>query len=206
MAHHETVQPASTSLSSARAQAVRHQEVLRGLTPCILQTLNMTSPTAFYSMLAKKMRNGVVFIKRALLHSEQKSILLYVIFGLLTTGINIAAFGVCLIAGAGTAISNIIAWILAVLFAYVTNRRWVFTSENYRGAAVLKEFVMFLLCRLGTGVIDQVLMLVAVDYVGNKYIPANNFFMWSMAVKIGSNIVVIILNYIFSRMIIFTKK
>ena len=148
----------------------------------------------------------MVFIKGFCLRSEQKSILLYVIFGLLTTGINIAAFGVCLIAGAGTAISNIIAWILAVLFAYVTNRRWVFTSENHRGAAVLKEFVMFLLCRLGTGVIDQVLMLVAVDYVGNKYIPANNFFMWSMAVKTGSNIVVIILNYIFSRMVIFTKK
>lgn len=165
---------------------------------------DFTNSILFNACEKNEKRGG--FIKRALLHSEQKSILLYVIFGLLTTGINIAAFGVCLIAGAGTAISNIIAWILAVLFAYVTNRRWVFTSENYRGAAVLKEFVMFLLCRLGTGVIDQVLMLVAVDYVGNKYIPANNFFMWSMAVKIGSNIMVIILNYIFSRMIIFTKK
>ena len=126
---------------------------------------------------------------------KYKSFLAYIFFGVCTTGVNIAVYGICTRCGWTTGKANVAAWILAVLFAYITNRQWVF-----------KEFLTFLACRIGTGVIDQVIMIVGVDYIGPRYIQPEFLFLWGMAVKTGSNVLVILLNYVFSKLLIFTKK
>ena len=68
--------------------------------------------------------------------------LLYLFFGGVTTVINIAAYALCARAGLPTWLSNAVAWVLAVLGAYVSNRIWVFRSRS-RGRALAKEFLSF---------------------------------------------------------------
>ena len=121
----------------------------------------------------------------------------YLIFGVLTTLVNIAAYW--LLAhplGLPTVPSTVIAWVLAVLFAYVTNRKWVFHSEATTRQEIIKEGVSFYLCRLGTGVLDWLGMYVMVVVLH-----------WNdLIVKVALNIVVIVLNYVASRLIVFRKK
>ena len=123
--------------------------------------------------------------------------ILYIIFGALTTLVNIAAYW--LFAHPlmlPTVPSSVIAWVLAVLFAYLTNRKWVFQSEAVTGREILREGVSFYLCRLGTGILDWVCMFIMVDRL-----------CWNdMIVKIAVNILVIILNYVASKLIVFKKS
>lgn len=138
--------------------------------------------------------------------TKYKSLISYAFFGALTTAVNIITYGACTWFGMGTGWANALAWVLSVLFAYFTNRKWVFESENRTLPAVLKEFASFVACRAGTGVLDQVIMVVGVDVLGPKLIPAEYGYLWSMGLKIASNVLVIILNYVFSKVIIFNKK
>lgn len=132
-------------------------------------------------------------IQRLLL--KYKSFILYVFFGGCTTLVNVIAYAICARAfHLGTVISNIIAWILAVSFAYVTNRSMVFQSEAKGKTAVIREVISFFSCRLLTGGVDLLMMYVFVDMIG-----VNDLLM-----KIISNIIVILLNYIASKLLIFT--
>ena len=141
------------------------------------------------------------------LFAKYRELLLYVLFGGLTTLINIVVYGVCTqLLQLSTAASNALAWVLSVLFAYFTNRKWVFESTARTPQALLREFVSFVSCRLGTGVLDQIIMVVGVDVFGARFIPVQYSDLWSMGLKIASNILVILLNYIFSKLIIFRKK
>lgn len=140
------------------------------------------------------------------LFEKYKAQIAYLFFGGVTTVINIAVYGICTRVGMTTGISNILAWVCAVIVAYVTNRGWVFKSENHTPAAIAKEFAAFIACRIGTGVIDQIIMVVGTDVLGPRLIPAEYLYVWGLGLKIVSNIVVIILNYILSKMIIYTKK
>jgi putative flippase GtrA len=128
---------------------------------------------------------------------KYKMVILYLFFGGCTTLINIVVYYVLYeVAGVSNLISTIFAWIVSVLFAFVTNRNYVFESEQNSISARLKEVVMFFSCRLLTGVLDVIIMVVAVDFLhGNSLI-------W----KIISNILVILLNYIASKLVIFKKK
>ena len=137
---------------------------------------------------------------------KYREIILYLVFGVLTTLVNIIIYGVCTRAGMSTGWANALAWVLAVAFAYITNRIWVFRSENRTLKAVLREIISFVACRAGTGVLDQIIMVVGVDVISPRIVPAEYAFMWSMGLKIASNVLVIILNYIFSKVIIFRKK
>ena len=90
---------------------------------------------------------------------------------------------------------TIIAWVAAVLFAYLTNRKWVFHSEVKGTKGILKEISAFFGCRLATGVVDWLMMFLFVDC-------------WhfnDVLIKIIANVVVIILNYIASKWLIFRK-
>lgn len=137
---------------------------------------------------------------------KHRPLIAYAFFGALTTVVNIVSYAVCTWFGMATGWANALAWVLSVLFAYFTNRRWVFESENRSRVAVLKEFASFVACRLGTGVLDQIIMVVGVDMLGPKIIPEPYAYLWSLGLKIASNVLVIILNYVFSKLIIFRKK
>lgn len=115
----------------------------------------------------------------------------YTIFGILTSVINILVYFLFTdVLSINYIISNIVAWFVSVLFAYVTNRIWVFESENEN---ILYEIVMFYGGRLFTGVLETILLILFIDFL----CLSNTFS------KIFVTIVVVILNYIFSKKIVF---
>lgn len=128
---------------------------------------------------------------------KYKFIILYGIFGVLTTVINIGVYGLLYsVLDVSNVISNIIAWIASVLFAFITNKIWVFESKSFDVKLIIKELGSFTACRIATGVLDLGIMFVGVDLLKG---PA-------IILKIVSNIIVIILNYIMSKIFVFKKK
>lgn len=130
----------------------------------------------------------------------------YLFFGALTTLVNIAVYGAATYLGMAVGWANALAWTLSVAFAYYTNRRWVFESTASGLAAVLRELGAFVACRLGTGLLDQAIMMLGVDFLGPRLVAPEHLYIWGLALKIASNVIVIVLNYIFSKLIIFAKK
>lgn len=121
----------------------------------------------------------------------------YLVFGALATIVNIAAYSICLYAmHIENAISNVIAWVVAAIFAYLTNRFFVFDSKVNDGKGVVREILSFFGCRLLTLGVDEAIMIITVDKL-----MFNAFLM-----KVIANIVVIVLNFVFSKIWIFKKK
>ena len=120
----------------------------------------------------------------------------YLVFGALSTVINIFVFAICAKGlNFSTTLSNVIAWIVAVLFAYITNKLYVFDSKTSRLKELGKEIISFFSARIATLVIETVFLWIVIDKLGFNEI----------LMKIVSNIIVIILNYIFSKVFIFKK-
>ena len=128
--------------------------------------------------------------------SKYKGVTLYLIFGVLTTLVNIVAYwGVAHLMNIATMPSTVVAWVLAVLFAYFTNRKWVFDSTANTSHEIVQELLSFFACRLATGVVDWGCMLVFVDLLG-----------WNdVIIKTAANVLVIVLNYVASKLIIFKE-
>lgn len=124
------------------------------------------------------------------------AVLLYLFFGGCTTILNVCLY-YCLrhLAGYSLNASNIAAWVGAVLFAYVTNRKWVFESKAKGALPVAKEIGRFFACRLATGIMDVGIMYFTVTLCG-----------WNdVIMKLISNCIVIVVNYAASKLIIFRK-
>ena len=186
-------------------------------------------------------------------------VLSYLIFGVLTTLLNIvlyALFNKLFGYTAANSWGNVLDNIICILFAYATNRAFVFRSRT-RGRAAFSEFGKFVTCRLGTLVLDAVIMMVGGNLlaaqgaawmeglltgifthlhletlVGMTVVSASSTAagasvaviggadgptavlvaagaaqsLWGLAVKVFSNVVVIVLNYVFSKRIVFKKK
>ena len=125
-----------------------------------------------------------------------KQIFLYGVFGVLTTLLNIFLYWLCSrVFNLAVVPSTIIAWFLALLFAYYTNGKYVFESKPENFNAKIHEAVNFFACRIATGVFDVVVMYVFADLIGLDDV-------W---VKVTSNIIVVILNYIGSKIFVFKK-
>lgn len=135
--------------------------------------------------------------------------LAYLFFGGLATLLNLvlfalfqALFGTAFAAGVGNVIDNVI----CILFAYWTNHTFVFRSEN-KGGAALAEFGQFVSCRIATMVMDQAIIWVGVSLVGpHLAFAVSNGNLWAMGVKLFSQVIVILSNYVFSKLFIFKKK
>ena len=128
---------------------------------------------------------------------KNKFIILYLIFGVLTTIINIICY-ISLYYGLkfSNVLSTIIAWIFAVAFAFFTNKIYVFCSKSFKFTIFFYELLTFFSSRIITGILDIIIMWLSVDYFGW------NATLW----KLASNIIIIILNYIFSKNFIFIHK
>ena len=123
-----------------------------------------------------------------------KHLIAYAVFGVLTTIINIVTYWFCYNKyGITNVVSNIIAWILAILFAFITNKLWVFDSKKLDIGTVLTELWKFAVARIATGIIDLAIMYVGVDVLHGP----------STVLKVVVNIIVIILNYILSKLVVF---
>ncbi len=131
--------------------------------------------------------------------------LTYLIFGGLTTALNILLGIVFRAAGLSTTINTLLDNLLCILFAYFTNRRWVFQSRSC-GKAAIREFGSFVACRLGTMALDVCVMWLGVDLLGAMLFGDSDHMVWFLFVKVFSNVLVIVLNYVFSKLLIFKKK
>ena len=120
-----------------------------------------------------------------------RELVLYVVFGAFTFFVNIAVYFLFEdVLGVNYLISNIIAWFFSVLFAYITNRIWVFESKS---PDILKEMALFFGGRIFSGVVDTALMYLFIDVM----------MIGDTISKIVVQIIVIVLNYIFSKLTVF---
>lgn len=133
----------------------------------------------------------------------------YLFFGGVATLLNLVLFAVfqaVLGTDFATGWGNVLDNIICILFAYWTNRTFVFRSKN-TGKALFKEFLQFVSCRLLTMVLDQIIIMAGVELLGPHIaFAAANPKLWAMGVKLFSQVVVIVSNYVFSKLFIFKKK
>ena len=130
-------------------------------------------------------------------YNKYKEVSNYLIFGVLTTVINYVAYIICAKAiKIELIISTAIAWFISVLFAYITNKKYVFESKTTKKLEIFRELISFFFFRIVSGIIDIIIMYVSVDLMGIN----------DLIMKLISNFIVIALNYIFSKLFIFKDK
>lgn len=130
-------------------------------------------------------------------YKKYKEVLLYLFFGGASFVISIGSYGFCNITlGINELIANIISWVLAVTFAFATNRIWVFDAPTDTFGGFMKQMLAFFGGRVVTLVIEEIILLI--------FITVLQFA--SMPVKIVAQIVVIVMNYIISKWFIFKKE
>ena len=129
-------------------------------------------------------------------YKKHKEVLMYLLFGGLTTVVSIVTFAFFTqVMGMNELVANVLSWILAVLFAYVTNRTWVFESTADTKAGIIKEMASFFGGRLATLLVEEGIIAVFITWLG---FPA-------MPVKIAAQVIVILLNYVISKLFVFKK-
>lgn len=121
--------------------------------------------------------------------------IMYVIFGVLTTLINIISYEFFNTLGIQYLISNGIAFVLSIIFAFVTNKVYVFKSYSWQRDIIIKEGAAFVTARVITFLMDMALMVILVEMIS-----VNDF----MA-KCLVNVIVIVLNYVISKWVVFKK-
>jgi len=129
---------------------------------------------------------------------KNKEIIMYLIFGVLTTVISIVSYFLCTTLFLDPKnplelqIANVISWVLSVSFAYVTNKLFVFESHG----SILKEVVKFASSRLGTLAMEMILMYLLVTVLNFN----------DSICKISVQFVVIVANYILSKLLVFKEE
>lgn len=130
------------------------------------------------------------------MYRKYKEIINYIFFGVLTTVVNFLVYYFCLkTLKTNYILSNIIAWILSVFFAYVSNRLYVFKKVNFSKISILRELILFFAARFTSGLIETMALFLMVSIVG----------IGEFIAKIPVSIIVVILNYVFSKLIVFKK-
>ena len=128
---------------------------------------------------------------------KHRDILVYLFFGGLTTVVNYVVYLPCHnLLMLSASVSNVIAWIVAVAFAFLTNKPFVFQSYDWSAKTVLPELAKFVGCRVGSGLLETAILFVTVDLIhwnGNVW-------------KLSTSVLVVILNYFGSKLLVFTKK
>ena len=128
---------------------------------------------------------------------KYKQFLLYALFGGLTFVVSVVSYGFfCTLLTFNELILNLLSWILAVSFAFFTNRIWVFQSPTNTSREFFQQLLKFFSSRLATLGVEEIILLL---FVTIMHLP-------NMLVKIAAQIIVIILNYILSKKVIFTSK
>ena len=124
-------------------------------------------------------------------------VITYLVFGVLTTVVNYLVYLPCYnLWGINAGISNMIAWVAAVAFAFLTNKPFVFRSHDWSMPVVIPELIKFLGTRIGSGGLETLIIFLAVDVAGM------NGNVW----KLLTSVMVIVVNYIGSKLLVFRKN
>ena len=126
--------------------------------------------------------------------NKNKEVILYLFFGILTFIISIISY-IIFNTKMNELLSNIFSWILSVSFAYITNKIWVFKSNSKFISCIISEILSFFSGRILTLVIEEIILLLFITLLHFN----------SIAVKTIAQIIVIILNYIISKLFVFNK-
>lgn len=123
-------------------------------------------------------------------------ILAYLVFGVLTTVVNYLVYlPVYNILGLPASVSNMLAWAVAVVFAYLTNKPFVFKSHDWSMKTVIPELTKFVGCRIASGAMETAILFICVDLLN-----------WNGNVwKLLTSVLVVILNYFGSKLLVFRK-
>ncbi|MCI8957132.1 MAG: GtrA family protein [Eubacterium sp.] len=147
---------------------------------------------------------------------KYKEIIIYIIFGVLTTLVSWGSYAVLVNSFfLSVELANIISWICSVAFAYVTNKIWVFQSKSWKLKTIIKEGTAFVSSRVLTGVIeilgvpllvrtgfDDMFLKLMRDYdITIKYFNTEGIYS-----KIAFAAIIIVLNYVFSKIVVFRTK
>ena len=128
-------------------------------------------------------------------YRKYKEQLLYLFFGILTTVISIGVFWLfTVVIPLGELIANVISWLAAVLFAFITNRTWVFPSSSQESFG--KQMVSFYGGRVATLLVEEGILAVFVTWLG--FHP--------LLIKVIAQVIVLVLNYLVSKLFVFRKK
>lgn len=131
-----------------------------------------------------------------LVYKKNKEVLLYLFFGGLTFIVSIGTYAVFNVGlSINELIANVMSWIFAVLFAFLTNRIWVFQAPTNTIQEFIKQMVSFFGGRLVTLAVEEVILFVFITILG----------FGSMLVKVAAQIIVIVLNYIISKFYVFKE-
>lgn len=123
-------------------------------------------------------------------------IISYLFFGVMTTVVNYLVYlPVYNYLELSAAASNAVAWVAAVIFAYLTNKPFVFKSHDWSAKTVIPELTKFVSCRIASGLAETLILLVSVDLMG---FDGN---IW----KLITSVLVVVLNYFASKFLIFKK-
>ena len=137
------------------------------------------------------MERFIAFLKK------YKEMILYLIVGGLTTLINVVSYWLFAHPlSLNTVISTVLAWFVSVLFAFFANKIVVFGSKSYEKKVFLKEMLLFFVSRAATGALDVAIMYIFVDLLLFN----------DVVIKIISNVIIIILNYVISKFLVFGKN
>ncbi len=145
-----------------------------------------------------------------------KETVTYIIFGVGSTVVNLGVFKLCDLFFTSVTetdlvlLTNLIAWVAAVIFAFVTNKLWVFESKSWKGSVLKKEIPSFVGARLFSLGVEELGLLVFIKWLNFDRFSWNVFGLFTlggkMMVKIGLAVIVVIMNYVFSKFIIFKNK
>lgn len=126
------------------------------------------------------------------IYRQHKEIILYLLFGVLTTAVNWGIyFPLYNFARLNATLCNVIAWGVSVLFAFLTNKPFVFQSRDWSAKVTVPELLKFVSCRAGSGVLEILLMFLTVDLL---YWNGN-------LMKIAASVFVVVINYIGSKLL-----
>ena len=134
--------------------------------------------------------------KIRMLIRKYEDVLAYLFFGVLTTAVNYIVYLPCYnLLHLSAAVSNAIAWVAAVAFAYVTNKPFVFKSHDWSARTVIPELTKFVGSRVVSGVLETGIIFVTVDLL-----------QWNGNImKLITSVLVVIFNYVASRLLVFKK-
>ena len=130
---------------------------------------------------------------------KKREIALYLVFGVLTTVISLLSFKLFnfLLGENLYLINNVFSWILAVSFAFVTNKLWVFESKEWKSPLIFKEILLFLSARVFSLLVEELGLFLLIDVLGSINPDISKLIM---------QIIVVILNYVLSKFLVFKKS
>lgn len=123
----------------------------------------------------------------------------YLFFGIGTSAVDYIVFSALNVTDLSSLITNIISTACAIIFAYITNKLWVFKSKTHGFKEIIREFFRFTEARLATLVMTEVILFISIMIYGNDQVA-------NQIAKLIAMVLTVIVNYIFSKLFIFSNR